>query len=114
MVLNPGATPVTIPVVEPTRAMFEFVAVQVPPGIELVRVIGVEVHTELGPAVAAKGYTVNVVVAVQPVRFTTNDMVAVPAETPVTAAVVEPTVAIVGSLLLHIPLPTSVSDVVDP
>jgi hypothetical protein len=76
--------------------------------------MGVEVQTLDAPVVAANGLTVNVIAAVQPVTLTTNDIVAVPADTPVTTAFTEPTEAIDGSLLLQIPLPTCVSEVVNP
>jgi hypothetical protein len=108
-------TAVTTPVVALMLAIVGFVTVQVPPGTVFVNVTGAEIHTRFDPLIRlAYGCTVNVRVAVQPDVYTINDMVAVPADTPVTTAVAEPTDAIVASLLLHEPDPGLMSDTVRP
>ncbi len=105
MVPGPATKPVTIPVVEPILAMVGLLAVHIPPVNALLRVIGVEIHTELEPLIGAIAFTVKVVVAVQPVTFTTYDIIVVPAETPVAEPETDPIVAIAVLLLLHVPLP---------
>jgi len=63
----PDATPVTIPEDEPTVARAVLELVQVPPVRALVRVITEPAQTFIAPAIAAVGFTVTIVVVVQPV-----------------------------------------------
>jgi hypothetical protein len=100
----PAVTPVTTPEVELTVAL-ALLALHVPPLVELVSVLVDPTHTFGVPAIAAGvGLTVNGVVTKQPVGKV-NVMFNVPAATPVTIPVPEPTVANEALLLLHVLLP---------
>jgi hypothetical protein len=99
MVAVPTATPVTIPVVEPTVATGVRLLSHVPPGEASLRVIVLPTPTVELPEIGGAALTVNVNVAL--LVPTVYEIVQTPAETPVTTPVVEPTVAIEVLLELH-------------
>lgn len=111
----PDATPVTTPLDEPTVACAVLLLVHVPPAILLLNVVVWPTHTVGVPVITdGAAFTVNDVVREHPV-LKVYVMVTVPAATPVTIPLVEPTVAVSKSLLLQVPPPVaSVSVLVDP
>src|ERR1700733_9623913 len=105
MVAVLAATPLTTPVEEPTVAVVRSLLLHVPPLVPLVKFVVEPTHTAAVPLIAAGTLlTVTAAVAIQPVD-NAYVMVAVLAATPVTTPVAEPTVAVVTSLLLHVPPP---------
>ena len=110
----PAALPVTIPVEEPTLAVEGLALVHVPPGVASVNVSSKPVHTVEDIGVMAAGVVITVtclLTAHVPIEY---DIVATPAATPVTDPA-EPTVAMAGVALLHVPPETpSVSEVDEP
>lgn len=86
--------------------------VHVPPDVMSVSVTVEPAHTLVGPPIAAGcGLTVTIAVVAHVVGDE-YDMVAVPAETPVTTPVEEPTVATPVLPLLHVPNNVASSSVV--
>jgi hypothetical protein len=71
---------------------------------------GVPIHTLVGPVIGLTGYTVTIFV-VEPQVAEVNVITAVPASMAVTIPVV-PTVAIATSLLVHVPEPPALLNVV--
>ena len=62
------ATPVTLPELVPTVAIVVLSLVQVPPAVASVNIVDNPKHTFVIPVIAeGKGYTLTVVVALQPV-----------------------------------------------
>ena len=115
MVVVPAATPVTTPVPPITVATDEVLLVQVPPALVLPRVVVKPAHTFMVPVMAAgNGLTVTAIVIWQPVVGNIYDIVAVPADIPVTIPLVKPITAAVVLLLVHVPPPASVNAVVRP
>jgi hypothetical protein len=106
----PDRTPVTTPDTPPTVATSVLLLVNVPPPVPINVVVN-PVHTVDAPIVApGVGLTVIAVVVKQPVGIT-YEIVTVPAVTPVTAPVVEFTVAL-ALLLLQAPPPVELASVV--
>ena len=113
MVAVASLTPVTTPDDAPTVAMVLSLLLQVPPVAASSNVIVPPTHTVVRPVIAGgNGLIVTTVLAVQPEAA--NEMLVVPAETPVTLP--DPsTVAIPVDELLHEPAPEiSVREVVAP
>jgi hypothetical protein len=99
-----------------TVATVESLVVHVPPATASSRFTVSLSHTALPPVIvpaAGNGFTVNGVVALQPVD-NVYVIFTLPADTPVTTPEPEPTVAIAVLLLLHVPPPPSLSVVVAP
>jgi hypothetical protein len=95
--------PVTIPVLDPTRAIPPLLLVHTPPGVAWVSVSELPMQTVPGPEpIAGAGDTVTIMPSAQPVGMV-YDIIVVPVSTPVTTPVVEFAVAMAGALLLHIP-----------
>lgn len=106
MVVEPGRNPVTRPVEAPTVATAVLLLLQTPPVVASVNVTGVPMQILEDPEIAAgDGSIVTVLVTVQ-LAPGAKVIIATPADTPDTRPVVEPTLAIDGSLLLHVPVPT--------
>ena len=102
MVTIPGDTPVMIPVVEPAVAMDVLLLLQVPPVSASVSVIADPAITVLLPEIGdGVAFTVNMIVVV--LVPTVYEIIQVPAETPVTIPVEEPTVAMEPLLLVQWP-----------
>ena len=98
----PGAKPVTIPVRLPTVAMAGMLLLHVPPTPSL-RVIVVPLHSCDGPAIGpGTGFTVNVLVAVQP-EGNAYDITVVPSVKPVVKPEPDTIEAIPGAELLQVP-----------
>lgn len=110
--------PVTMPVVEPTLATVGAPLVQVPPVGEDVRVMVDPIHTVDGPARSVgSAFTVTDCIAYMSPHgnVAVYVIVATPAELPDTRPVEEPTLAMLASLLLHVPpLVPSAIIIVDP
>jgi hypothetical protein len=103
---------VTIPVAAPAVAFATVLLVQMPPDAVSVNVIAAPTHTPADPEIAEGiAYTVTVLATVQPDKV--YAMLTDPAPTPFTTPAVL-TVAILTSLLLHVPPPASASVVVSP
>jgi hypothetical protein len=113
MVAVPGNTPVIIPV-DPPIVTVPVILLQVPPGDVSLKLVVKPTHVFRFPVIApGKALTVTVASAAQPVG-NEYEIVAVPADMPVTTPVV-PVVAIVVALLLHTPPPEgSLKVVVNP
>ena len=114
IVVTPELTPYTTPVVAPTvpTAVLLLLHVPVPPvAVASDNVMVKPVHTDDGPVMApANGDTLTVkltVVVAEPQKtvVSVNDMIVVPALTPYTTPVAEPTVPTAVLLLLHVPVP---------
>ncbi len=103
MVVVPGATPVTVPVDDPTVACAILLLLHVPPDVGSLRLtVAPLAHTVAGPVMAkGEGLTVISQVALQPAG-NLKLMVSAPGLTPVTIPV-EPTIAKDVLLLLHAP-----------
>ena len=111
----PAAIPVTTPVREPTLPCALLLLLQTPPTVGSLSVVVDPTHTT-GKPVMAKGVllTVTAWVAIQPVGIV-KVIVALPAATPFTIPVPDPTVAVATSLLLHVVEPDdSVSVILEP
>ena len=66
----PAVRPLTRPVVDPTVATVVLLLLQAPPRTDSLKLIVAPSHTEFGPViVAGSGFTVTIVVAVQPVAI---------------------------------------------
>ena len=104
----PGVTPVTVPLMEPTVATDVLALLHVPPVETSLSVILEPAATvKIPESGAGVGLTVNTIVALLvPSEY---EIIQVPAVTPVTTPVEEPTVAIPVLLLLQLP-PEVVSD----
>jgi hypothetical protein len=104
MFVEPTDTPPTIPVVLPTDAIALLALLQVPPLTLLLSVIVVPIHTLIEPVLLVlagnAALTVTTAVLEQPDAFV-YDIVALPAEYPLTTPPVL-TGAILTSLLLHV------------
>ena len=100
--------PVTIPVAEPTVATAGLLLLHVPPGVASVKANVEPMHTtqpDVGQEMGAgNGLTVIVVVTEQP-EERVYVIVSIPGDIPITMPDAEPTVAIAGLLLLHVPPP---------
>ena len=108
MLGKPCAMPLTSPEVELTVASAVLLLLHVPPPVTSVIVAVEDTHTLLAPpGVAGKPFTVTVILVLQP-EGNVYIIVTVPAATPCTIPVAEPTVAVVISLLAHVPPPPSV------
>ena len=95
--------PVTIPVLDPTKAIPPLLLVHTPPGVAWVRVSELPMQTVPGPEpMAGAGDTVTIMPSAQPVAIV-YDIIVVPVNIPVTTPLVELTVAMAGALLLHTP-----------
>lgn len=99
-----AVTPVTIPVLAPTVAILILELVHVPPGVLLLNVVVWPTHTVNTPVIGEAALTVTALVAVQPAGVW-NNIFTVPPPTLVTTPVPLLTVAIVISLLVHVPPP---------
>lgn len=103
MVATPAATPFTMPDV-PTDAVPDALLLHAPPGVALLRVTLLPMHTaaDAGDIAAGEGFTVIVldVKHPDPVIYVID---AVPADTPVTMPDETPTVATAVLLLNHVP-----------
>jgi hypothetical protein len=100
----PGATPVTIPLTKPTVATEGLALVHVPPGVASFNVVVEPTHVCVVPVMAAgMGFTVKVVAVVHPVSVTVYPIEVVPSASVVTMPVADPIVAVVGTLLVHVP-----------
>ncbi len=98
----PAPTPDTTPVVPPTVAIPVPALVHEPPDVVFDRLVDVPTHVESTPEIAAGlPFTVTIPVVRQPVE-SEYEIVAVPAELPVTTPV-EPTDATPALLLLQVP-----------
>jgi len=107
MVTAPAVTPVTEPEDEPTVAIAMLLLLHVPPTVASSNVMLEPGHTWVGPVIAAGvALTVKGWLALQPVGMV-YIILSVPALTPETTPVVEPTVANDVFVLLHVP-PVSV------
>jgi hypothetical protein len=98
----PPDTPVISPVVTFAIATVVLLLLHVPPNIALLSVIVVPWHTVVVPVIGATGFTVTVVVAIQPADVVYTIAV-VPADTPDTMPDDNPTVATPGVPELHVP-----------
>ncbi len=108
----PPATPETMPVPDPTVATEEVLVVQVPPPPSVNAVVK-PAQTVMVPVIAeGKGLTVTTVIVVHPVPKV-YVIPEVPAATPETTPVPEPTVATDDVPVVHVPPPASVSAVVE-
>jgi hypothetical protein len=97
------ATPVTIPEAEPTVATPELLLLQMPPVVTVLNDVVDPAHTIAVPVIDnGKGWMVIVIVRKQPVGKV-YVIVAVPANTPVTIPVPEPTDAVLVLPLDHVP-----------
>jgi hypothetical protein len=101
MLTVPAATPVTIPVL-PTVAVAVFALLHEPPVVVVLSAVVVPGHTFAVPVMVA-GVRFTVTVADEEQPPTVYDILAVPAVTPVTTPVEEPTLATDGAPLLHVP-----------
>src|ERR1043165_9782443 len=104
MVDVPVATPVTMPVEEPTVATAVFAELQTPPGATLLNVVALPGQTVAVPVIApalGMGLTVALLVALHP-EEAVYEIRTVPTATPVTMPEV-PTVATSVLLLVHVP-----------
>jgi hypothetical protein len=104
IVALPATPPVTTPLDVPTVATDVLFVLHVPPAVASLSVIFEPEHTDEAPDMVP-GAPITVIVVVtalpQPVEY---EITALPAITPVTMPVPEPTVAVVVLLLLHVPL----------
>ena len=108
----PADTPVTTPVVLTTVAWAVLLLLHVLVPLGLLNVVVRPTHTDPTPVIAAgSGLTVTGVVTKQPVG-NVNVIVALPADTPLTTPVEEPTDAIAELLLLHAVVPDASLNVV--
>ena len=96
--------PVTIPEAEPTLATVLLLLLHIPPATLLARVMVWPIHTLDAPVMAAVAFTLIAAEVTQP-DAVVYEIVAAPAEMPVTTPEAEPTVAMLPSLLLHTPPP---------
>jgi hypothetical protein len=102
----PELTPVATPVVAPIVATDKLLLAHVPVPVELLSVVDISSHTLNVPViVAGNGFTVTVLLIVQPVDVSVNVIFAVPAALPVTTPVAASTLAIPKLLLDHVPAP---------
>jgi hypothetical protein len=100
----PGVTPVTTPVADVIVATVVLLLDHVPPGVVLLSVTVLPVHTEVRPdIVLGSGVTVIVVLEIQPPAVPVNLITVVPPDTPVTTPVAGTTVATPGVILLQFP-----------
>ena len=112
IVVLPAATPVTTPVDASTVAVAVLLELQTPPAVALVSVVVEPTHTPVVPLIAATTGNPLIVTAVvtelvQPFAFVyVYVIVALPAVTPVTAPVIELTVA--TDVLLDVQTPPDV------
>jgi hypothetical protein len=101
----PAATPVTTPLLL-TKAIFVLLLDHVPPGVVLISVIVLPMHTLVGPEIGlmvGKEFTVTEeVVLLHPVFASVNVNVTVPADTPVITPEFV-TVALAVLLLIQVP-----------
>jgi hypothetical protein len=113
MVTLPGATPLTVPEVEPIVAIVPLLLVHVPPPTALLKLVVAPTHTDvdMGDIAAGAETTVTALPTAQEPRV--YEIFAVPTPAPVTVPPI--TVAIAPLLLLHTPPGVaSVSTVVPP
>ena len=112
----PDATPLTVPVDEPTVPFATVLLLHVPPDVASLNVIVDPTHTDPGvPRIAVIGLTVTILLLLQPVVAIIYDIVLVPAVDPPVTIPELPTVAIPVLVLLHVPpVVPSLRDVVDP
>jgi hypothetical protein len=115
MVTSPPDTPVTTPDVLPIVAIAVLSLVHIPPLMVFTKPAVVPTHNDVLPnIVPGSGSTVITKAAGIP-QLVKNEIVAVPAATPVTRPVVKPTLATLVLLLIQKPLPAVlVRVVVDP
>lgn len=100
IVVAPAATPVTVPVTEPTVATATVLLLHTPPVVAELSVVADPAHTLVVPVIAAGiALTVTVVVVLQP-DVSVKVIEVVPAETPVTIPELL-IVATAGVLLVH-------------
>jgi len=112
IVTVPAFTPVTTPVPAPIVAVVISLLLQLPPTVASVKVVFAPVQTVVEPDIAkGVGLTVISYVATQPLG-SVYVIVGVPAATPVTVPVVEPTVARPVLLLVHSPPPVASVNVI--
>ena len=111
----PGIPAVTKPVDDPMVATVVLLLAQVPPAVASESVSVLPTHSGAIPVIpAGAGSTVTVVVRIHPVDNSVNVIGAVPAAMPVTILDVVPTVATAVLPLCHVPVPASLSIVVEP
>ena len=110
---EPAVTPVTMPVAEPTVA-FAVLLLHVPATYTSLKETVAPIHTALAPDIGGGvAFTVSVFVAEHPV-VSVYDILTIPGLTAATIPDV-PTVAMAGSLLLHVPpVVASLNEVVAP
>jgi hypothetical protein len=113
MVEVPDDTPYTIPELVPTVATLVVLLLHMPPPVVLLSVVLLPTHTVDEPVIAAgSGLTVTTSVAKHPVD-TVYVIVDVPKPTLVTIPDEVPTVATVRSLLLQVPPPVVLLNVIE-
>ena len=99
----PVVTPLTVPVPEPMVAIEVLPLVHAPPAEISVKAIEAPVHTTDGPVMlAGNELTVATTVAKQPAAVV-YVIVTVPVVNPFTIPLAEPTLALNGMLLVHVP-----------
>ena len=108
----PAATPVTTP---PATVADVVLLLQVPPAMSVVNVVVAVAHTVLLPVIVARAGVVEtttciVSLTVPQSPVTEYDIIAVPADTPVTTPPI--TIAVLLLLLLHVPPATALLSVV--
>ena len=116
MFVVPAPTPVTTPSPLPISAIVALPELHVPVPDVLVSVVVSRGHTlRLPPIAAGAAFTVATVYTLQPVEVSVKVIVAVPALTPLTMPLDNPTDAILALLLVQVPAPdTLVSAIVAP
>ena len=101
----PVLIPVIIPVALPAVAINGLLLLHIPPVVTSLSVVVAPTHIVVVPVIAAgSAYTVSVLVVLHPAPGE-KVIVVIPAATPVTTPVPEPTVAIPGDPELHVPPP---------
>ena len=106
IVVVPEATPYTVPLDGSTVPFATALLLQVPPAVASLSVIVEPTHTDPGvPMIALIGFTVTVVLLLQPVAVIIYDIVLVPAVDPPVTIPDVPTVATPVLVLLQVPPP---------
>jgi hypothetical protein len=114
IVAVPAATPVATPVVDEIVATVVVLLVHAPPDTELESDVADNRHTDKAPVIAPGcAFTVTTFVTGDPHQIP-YDIVAVPAEIPVTTPEVASIVATVGLALVHVPVLVVLVNVVVP
>jgi hypothetical protein len=109
----PGAIAVKRPVEEPMVAAAVLLLTQLPPAVASFKVVVVPEHKDVRPVMGDNALTVMSMLAIQPVPGKVYVIFTVPAATPVTTPVEDPTVAR-PLPLVQVPPPASVRVIVWP